>query len=79
MGESGNNAERRHESESKQTSQPRKGRPSKWQNFLADNELTEEKAPKALGTDSVKDWMKANPGKTEKDAYAEILQILGKG
>jgi len=73
------NAERRHEMESKQTKQPkRKGKPSKWENFLADNELTEEEALKALGMPSVKDWMIAHPGKTEKDAFAEILQILGK-
>jgi hypothetical protein len=54
-------------------------RPSKWENFLADNELTEKEALKALGVPSVKDWMIANPGRTEKDACAEILQILGKG
>lgn len=70
------NATRRHEAESQAKRPKRGGRPSKWENFLADNELTEEKALKALGHASVIEWMKANPGKTETDAHAEILQVL---
>jgi len=54
------------------------GKPSRWQNFLADNEITEEDALKALGHPSVDAWMRANPGKSEKDAHAEILQNIGK-
>ena len=54
------------------------GRPSRWQNFLTDNEIAEEDALKALGDSSVDAWMRANPGKAEKDAHAEILQNIGK-
>jgi len=55
----------------------RRGR-SRWQTFLEENSLTEKEALSALGTESVTDWMKANPGKTEQDAYDEILAIIGK-
>jgi len=56
----------------------RNGKPSRWQNFLTDNEIAEEDALKALGQPSVDAWMRANPGKSERDAHAEILQNLGK-
>lgn len=64
----------------RQAKQPKRGNngSSRWENFLADNEISEEKALKALGFPSVKEWMMANPGKTETDAHAEILQLLGK-
>jgi len=54
----------------------RNGKPSRWQNFLADNEITEEDALEALGQPSVDTWMRANPGKTERDAHEEILRKL---
>lgn len=54
------------------------GKPSRWQNFLADNEIPEEDALKALGQPSVDAWMRANHGKTERDAYAEILANINK-
>jgi len=51
---------------------------TRWQAFLKENNLTEKAALSALGTESVKDWMKANPGKSEQDAYDEILAITSK-
>lgn len=60
---------------------PRKARSnnrSKWQSFLADAGLTEKEALAALGHDSVVAWLKANPGKSDRNAYDEILAVMGK-
>lgn len=62
----------------KQKSTPRNKNLSRWQTFLDKNDLTEKEALSALGTEVI-DWMKANPGKTEQNAYDEILAITGKG
>jgi hypothetical protein len=58
--------------------QPSRRGQNRWQAFLEENSLTEKAALSALGTESVIDWMKTNPGKSEQNAYDEILSITGK-
>lgn len=69
------------ESKPTKTKKPRKAksnnRSSKWQNFLAEHGLTEKEALAALGHESVEAWMRAT-GKSDKDAYTEILAVTGK-
>lgn len=55
------------------------GKRIQWQAFLKEHDLSEKEALSALGSASVNDWMKANPGKTETDAWTEILAVSGKG
>jgi len=68
----------------KETAKPKRkagrqnGNRNRWQTFLEENDLTERAALSALGTESVTDWMKANPGKSEQDAYDEVLAVIGK-
>lgn len=62
----------------KRKSGRRNGNRDRWQAFLEEHDLAEKEALAALATESVIAWMKANPGKSEQDAYDKILAITGK-
>lgn len=46
--------------------------------FLNEYKMTERDALACLGTDTINDWLKANPGKTLTDAETEVLAVSGK-